>query len=61
MNFLMKDELDLVSKIAPHVNLKHIAQINDEIELAHFHIERNGMGKIILLDLSFKLIFLITY
>jgi DNA polymerase-3 subunit delta' len=59
LNYLLKEEEDFVRKVAPYVNLKYIFKISDEIELAHYHIERNGMSKIILLDLSFKLIRLI--
>ncbi|MEA1874265.1 MAG: DNA polymerase III subunit [Bacteroidota bacterium] len=59
LNYLLESEKAFIEKVAKAINLKYIQQINDEIESAYFHIERNGMGKIILLDLSFKLIRLI--
>lgn len=59
LNFVLSEEKAFIERVANHVNLKFIHKINEEIELAHYHIERNGLGKIILLDLSFKLIRLI--
>ncbi len=59
LSYMLNEEKLLAEKVAPYVNLKQISKINSEIELAFRHIERNGQGKIILLDLSFKLIRLI--
>ncbi|MFO7788930.1 MAG: ATP-binding protein [Bacteroidota bacterium] len=59
LNFLIKDEREFAAKVTPHINLKKVFDIQNEIETAHYHIERNGTPKIILLDLSFNLIRLI--
>jgi len=44
-----------LEKFAPFVHSKNILLINDELNDAIYHIERNGNAKIILLDLSIKL------
>ena len=44
-----------LSKFAPFVHGNNIENINKELNDAIYHIERNGNGKIILLDLSIKL------
>lgn len=44
-----------LEKFAPFVHSANINDIRKEIEDAIYHIERNGNGKIILLDLSIKL------
>ncbi len=59
LSFLTKDEIDFAGKTSKQVNLKKIHNIQEHIETAHYHIERNGTSKIILLDLSFNLIRLI--
>jgi len=40
---------------APFVNQTNIIEINEELQDAIYHIERNGNSKIILIDLSIKL------
>jgi len=44
-----------LSKFAPFVHENNILEINDELQNAIYHIERNGNSKIILTDLSIKL------
>ena len=44
-----------LEKFAPFVHSKNILDINNELNDAIYHIERNGNAKIILLDLSIKL------
>jgi DNA polymerase-3 subunit delta' len=44
-----------LEKFAPFVHGANIENINDAIETAMYHIERNGNAKIILLDLSMQL------
>lgn len=56
MVYLLPEEDDLAKKLIPHIRFGRIFEISNEMEKAHYHIERNGSAKIILLDLSFKLI-----
>ncbi|WP_299533673.1 DNA polymerase III subunit delta' [Ulvibacterium sp.] len=44
-----------LDKFAPFVHENNVLEIVEELEEAHFHIERNGNSKIILTDLSIKL------
>ena len=44
-----------LEKFAPFVHHNNIEAIQNEIETAIYHIERNGNGKVILTDLSIKL------
>ncbi len=44
-----------INKFAPFIHGKNIEDINNAIEDAIYHIERNGNAKIILLDLSMQL------
>ena len=44
-----------IEKFAPFVHENNIMEINDELQDAIYHIERNGNSKIILTDLSIKL------
>lgn len=44
-----------LENFAPFINGHNINEINTEIELAAYHIERNGNAKIVLTDLSIKL------
>jgi DNA polymerase-3 subunit delta' len=59
LNFLLREENELAGKVNPLISLKKIFKIQEEIEQAYHHIERNGTPKIVLLDLSFNLIRLI--
>jgi DNA polymerase-3 subunit delta' len=44
-----------LENFAPYVHSNNILEINNELNQAIYHIERNGNAKIILLDLSIKL------
>ena len=44
-----------IKKFAPFIHSGNILNIEKELNLALFHIERNGNAKIVLLDLSIKL------
>lgn len=44
-----------LEKFAPFVHENNILEINEELQNAIYHIERNGNSKIILTDLSIKL------
>ena len=44
-----------LEKFAPFVHSSNILEINDELNDAIYHIERNANAKIVLLDLSIKL------
>ncbi|MRI01096.1 DNA polymerase III subunit delta' [Kriegella sp. EG-1] len=44
-----------LDKFAPFIHENNILAITEELEKAIYHIERNGNGKIILMDLSIKL------
>ena len=44
-----------LEKFAPFVHGGNIKEINDELNNAIYHIERNGNAKIVLLDLSIRL------
>ena len=53
--FEAKDKTFSLSKFAPFVHQNNIFEINEALEEASYHIERNGNGKIIFTDLSIKL------
>ncbi len=44
-----------LKKFAPFVHSKNIVEINNTLNEAIYHIERNGNAKVILLDISIKL------
>ncbi|OFX59832.1 MAG: hypothetical protein A2046_06230 [Bacteroidetes bacterium GWA2_30_7] len=48
-------ESEFSKKFHPFVNSRNVPLIYDEINKAHFHIERNGNASIILLDLALKI------
>lgn len=53
--FEAKDKTFSISKFAPFVHQNNIFEINEALEAASYHIERNGNAKIIFTDLSIKL------
>lgn len=53
--FEATDETFSLSKFAPFVHQNNIFEINEALEDASYHIERNGNAKIIFTDLSIKL------
>ena len=50
-----KEDSFKLEKFAPFIHNSNILEINDELQDAIYHIERNGNSKIILTDLSIKL------
>ncbi len=52
---LKDEELDFITKFSGVVNENNIELIVAELNKAHYHIERNAIGSLIMLDLSFKL------
>ena len=56
LNQLTTDEESFSLKFSTFIHKNNIFDIYKEINKAHLHIERNGMDKIIFLDLSLKLV-----
>ncbi len=56
LNQLTTDEENFSIKFSTFIHQNNIFDIYEEINKAHLHIERNGMDKIIFLDLSLKLV-----
>ena len=52
---LSPDELESFKKFAPFVNKNNADDFVEEINRAHFHLERNANAKILFTDLSFAL------
>lgn len=52
---LIGEEREFMQKFAPFIMGQNIAQLHDEFTKAYYHIERNGNGKLIFLNLSIKL------
>ena len=50
-----KEDSFKLEKFAPFIHNRNILEINNELQDAIYHIERNGNSKIILTDLSIKL------
>ena len=51
----LNDEGFRMENFAPFIDASNVYEIFKEIELANYHIERNGNAKIVLTDLSIKL------
>ncbi len=47
-------ESDMVGKFSPFINARNIGLINDELNQAIYHIERNVNSNVLFLDLSLK-------
>ena len=58
--FISNDELNFSKKFFPFIKPENINEINDELNLAYYHIERNGYAKLIFFDLGLKLVTLLT-
>jgi len=56
---MTNDENAFSSKFARFINEKNVWQLVDELSKAEFHIERNGMSKIIFYDLALKVMTLL--
>lgn len=52
---LKDEELDFINKFSSVVTENNIEAIVNELNKAHYYIERNAIGSLIMLDLSFKL------
>ncbi len=48
------DEQEFVKKFAPFIHAANIERFIDELNKAHFHMERNANAKILFMDLAFK-------
>jgi DNA polymerase-3 subunit delta' len=48
-------ELESFKKFAPFVNRNNAEEFVEEINKAHFHLERNANAKILFADLSFAM------
>jgi DNA polymerase-3 subunit delta' len=55
ISYLGEKEKEFIEKFYPFINLRNIHQIMNEFNQAIYHIERNGNGKIIFLDVTLKL------
>ncbi len=54
--YLSKKELEFAVKFSPFVHKNNVFDINNELNTAAYHIERNAMPKLVFLDLSLKII-----
>ncbi len=57
--FTSKEETKFSNNFSPFIKPKNIFQINEELNTAYYHIERNGYAKIVFFDLGLKLIVLL--
>lgn len=48
------DEQDFVKKFAPFIHTSNIENFVEELNKAHYHMERNANPKILFMDLAFK-------
>jgi DNA polymerase-3 subunit delta' len=48
------DEQDFVKKFSPFIHASNIERFIDELNKAHYHMERNANAKILFMDLAFK-------
>jgi DNA polymerase-3 subunit delta' len=48
-------DLEDFSRLAPFINANNIEGFNDELNKAHFHLERNANSKLLFTDLSFNI------
>nr|MDQ3046832.1 DNA polymerase III subunit delta [Bacteroidota bacterium] len=48
------DEQDFVKKFSPFIHGNNIERFIEELNKAHFHMERNANPKILFMDLAFK-------
>ncbi len=59
LNYFTVEEENFSAKFSTFIHKNNIFDINNEINSAYLHIERNGMDKIIFLDLALKLVILL--
>lgn len=48
------DEQDFVKKFSPYIHTNNIEAFMEELNKAHFHMERNANAKILFMDLAFR-------
>ena len=48
------EEKDFVKKFSPFIHANNIERFMDELNRAHFHMERNANAKILFMDMAFK-------
>lgn len=48
------EEKDFVKKFSPFIHMNNIERFIEELNKAHFHMERNANAKILFMDLAFK-------
>ncbi len=58
---LPEKELEFISKFSSVLNLAKAEAVANELETAHYHIERNANPKILFLDVSLQLIKIIKF
>ena len=54
--YLAQKEKDFATKFSPFINERNTGKIYEHLNLAHYHIERNGYAKLIFMDLSLQII-----
>lgn len=52
--FLSGEEAEFSEKFHPFINNNNVERLHEEFNLAHAHLESNGNGKIIFLDLALR-------
>ena len=57
--FVSGEESEFSIKFSPFIKAENIIEINEELNKAYFHIERNGYAKIVFFDLGLKIIVLL--
>ncbi len=50
------EELAFCQKFSPFINERNVAAISEELNKAHYHIERNGYAKLVFFDFAITLI-----
>ncbi len=51
---LSADEQDFVKKFSPFIHTSNVERFIEELNMAHYHMERNANPKILFMDLAFK-------
>lgn len=59
LNCLTNDEKNFSEKFSPFINERNVFEMYEETGKTHFHIERNGNGRIVFFDFAIKLILLL--
>jgi hypothetical protein len=51
----LKDQAEFIKNFSPFIHQGNISLLTEEINTAHYHIERNANPKILFMDLSVKM------